>query len=348
MKIQILNFQSHKNTVLDLCPGVNAIIGNSGTGKSSVLRAINWLINNTPTGDDFVSWGGDCVVSISDDDWEVSRIKGKGKNQYAVRRNGAVQVYEGFGRDVPEPIKNLLNMQDFNLRFQYQKPFLIGESSGEVTRYLNRVARLDIIDKAMSNIDSRLRREKNQLDVETSVVEKTDIQLLKFKDVDQIECQVQEVESLDKDIKGQVYRYNGIYDSVKEIKSVQALRVECGKTVKMEKGVAVALVLFEEMRKVQKRFDSLEPLEQSASIIIPEIKRQKAVLKLSLKVGKIVLAINDFDELKSKRVGLKTLIEQLSDTSVNLKGALDYEQKCKTVFSQLMPDVCPLCGQGVK
>jgi exonuclease SbcC len=212
---------------------VNAIVGNSGSGKSSILRAINWLVNNNPAGDDFISWGGDCVVSISEDDWEVSRIKGKGKNQYTLKRNGKIQVYEGFGREVPEPIKKLLNMQDFNLRFQYQKPFLIGESSGEVTRYLNKVARLDIIDKAMSNIDSRLRRERSQLDVEKSVVEKTDLQLLKFKDIDQIEDHVKELESLDKDIRDQTYRYNGIYDSIEEVKSIQSSQLECKKIIKI-------------------------------------------------------------------------------------------------------------------
>jgi len=45
-KISIQNFQSHKKTELDLVDGINVIYGLSQSGKSAILRALNWIIFN--------------------------------------------------------------------------------------------------------------------------------------------------------------------------------------------------------------------------------------------------------------------------------------------------------------
>lgn len=41
--IIIKNFQSHANTELELCDGVNVILGNSDVGKTAILRALGWI-----------------------------------------------------------------------------------------------------------------------------------------------------------------------------------------------------------------------------------------------------------------------------------------------------------------
>ena len=64
-KIQIQNFQSHKETTLKLDPGVNIIVGTTDSGKTSILRALRWVIWNRPSGDDFRSWwGGNTSVEV--------------------------------------------------------------------------------------------------------------------------------------------------------------------------------------------------------------------------------------------------------------------------------------------
>ena len=57
--LQINNFQSHKYSVMELHKGVNVIIGPSDSGKTTILRALRWLVWNRPSGDAFRSdWGG--------------------------------------------------------------------------------------------------------------------------------------------------------------------------------------------------------------------------------------------------------------------------------------------------
>jgi exonuclease SbcC len=51
--VAIKNFQSHKNTNIDFQRnGVNVIVGTSDQGKSAILRAILWAVNNRPMGTD--------------------------------------------------------------------------------------------------------------------------------------------------------------------------------------------------------------------------------------------------------------------------------------------------------
>ena len=52
-KIKIQNYQSHENTELELSPGINVIIGETDRGKTSILRALNWMFSNRPLGEGF-------------------------------------------------------------------------------------------------------------------------------------------------------------------------------------------------------------------------------------------------------------------------------------------------------
>jgi len=51
--LQIQNFQSHKDSLLEFDPGVNVIVGSSDSGKTAVIRALRWLVWNRPSGDAF-------------------------------------------------------------------------------------------------------------------------------------------------------------------------------------------------------------------------------------------------------------------------------------------------------
>ena len=46
-KISVKGFESHEDTVLDdLSPGLNAIVGISNSGKSSIVRALAFISYN--------------------------------------------------------------------------------------------------------------------------------------------------------------------------------------------------------------------------------------------------------------------------------------------------------------
>jgi hypothetical protein len=131
------NFQGHKHTELSFVPGINAIIGSSDNGKTSILRAIRWAYNNRPLGDDFVShWNitekgkllGESSTTLVFDCGSLTRIKTPTRNGYTI---GDVEL-GAIGTDVPKEVTDLFNMTDLNFQDQDDRPFLISESAGDV------------------------------------------------------------------------------------------------------------------------------------------------------------------------------------------------------------------------
>tara|TARA_Y100000310_G_scaffold345185_1_gene462479 strand:+ start:20474 stop:21376 length:903 start_codon:yes stop_codon:yes gene_type:complete len=155
--LSISNFQSHKDSTLEFDRGVNIITGQSDSGKSAILRALNWVVNNKPSGDAFRSnWGGATFVEIELDDTSLYRIKDKKNNDYCHR----TEIFKSFGQDVPDEIKQLINFSPLNMQGQLESPFLLAMSGGEVARYLNKIVHLDVIDKSLFNIGRVLNKER--------------------------------------------------------------------------------------------------------------------------------------------------------------------------------------------
>ena len=50
VKMKLENFQSHENTEIDFDKGFNIIIGESRQGKTAILRALRWVLENRPQG----------------------------------------------------------------------------------------------------------------------------------------------------------------------------------------------------------------------------------------------------------------------------------------------------------
>ena len=146
--LKLKNFQSHEKSSLEFCGGVNCIVGSSDSGKTALLRALNWVINNRPTGDSFRShWGGDTVVDIMLDEQLIRRERTKKTNLYLIdSAYDPKEEFKAFGTDVPEEVTKVLNFSSLNFQNQMDAPFLLSSGAGEVVRYLNQVVDLDVID----------------------------------------------------------------------------------------------------------------------------------------------------------------------------------------------------------
>jgi exonuclease SbcC len=135
--ITLTNFQSHDINFLRLSSGVNVIIGSSDSGKTAILRALNWCVYNRPSGKAHISyWNKDLkdetTVVITKKQGQVLRIRGNDFNGYRIARGDPDDVsvieLEAVGTDVPEEVTKLLNLSEVNIQRQMDRPFLISES----------------------------------------------------------------------------------------------------------------------------------------------------------------------------------------------------------------------------
>ena len=166
--IRIKNIQSHKDTELDFCPGINVIVGSSNNGKTAVLRALYWSIYNRPLGIDTLCshWALDEKGNIKD---EMSVEVKKGNDTLIRRKTKTTNQYilnddelNAIKTDVPPAVNDFYKLNETNIQRQQDAPFLVSSSSGEVAKYFNGIARLDVIDRILSYAEQTKRKERNK------------------------------------------------------------------------------------------------------------------------------------------------------------------------------------------
>lgn len=178
-EIKIRNFQKIKKLDLGLSAGVTTIVGASDRGKSSTIRALKWIAKNTPSGDAFINWDGadKASVQLLFDNHTLQRTKGVSKNYYKFDGN----KYVSFGTGVPDVIEQALNLSDINFQGQHDRMFWFSESAGEVSRQLNKIINLEIIDRTLINLDNQKRKSNQTIKIVKSRIKQAKEQKTNLK-----------------------------------------------------------------------------------------------------------------------------------------------------------------------
>lgn len=187
-KIELTNFQSHKSTTINLDGGFVCIAGRTRSGKSSVLRALNFLFNDTWS-DSFIRTGEKSVkVAVTlDNGIKVAREKGNGLNKITVTNSdGTTKEFNNFGIQAPVEVKKILGIyplvidsdysENINIHMQDDPHFLITKSAPMKTKFINRLTQLHIVDAVNRDITKEVQDNKQSLD-------KVVLEIAKLKEV---------------------------------------------------------------------------------------------------------------------------------------------------------------------
>lgn len=172
--LKLWNFQAHRSLEIEFPPGITTIKGPTDVGKSSVLRALRWLCLNDIGGEEFISWGQtEVVAQLVLDGGRVARRKGK-ENIYKL--NGKIFRAIGAGQ-VPTPIVAVLGLNEINFQRQMDAHFWLASSAPEVSRQLNRVIDLSVIDESLAKAGAFVRSARERVVVTEERLEEKRIAL---------------------------------------------------------------------------------------------------------------------------------------------------------------------------
>lgn len=203
-RIHLKNFQSHRDTTLEFDDGLNIIVGESNHGKTAIMRAIMWVVDNYPLGTDFITAGeNECIVRIKyEDSTYIERgrtLKDTGYYRigYFDDTNGFTETeFRGFTNAVPVEVANLHQMPKVNITkdiethlnvlSQLDAPFLITESPQIKAAAIGRITGTHVIDAAVkkNSFDIRANKaiikdiEKDIKDTENKLAALPDISLI--------------------------------------------------------------------------------------------------------------------------------------------------------------------------
>jgi DNA repair exonuclease SbcCD ATPase subunit len=321
VRVRIQNWQSHEDS--DFAgkeQGVNLLVGTSKVGKSSIIRAFNFLLHNKVPNKDFVRHGKDnAIVTVwFPDGVAVSRIKGK-RNAVEVHYSplhedfplqhphakpsdlfdgGLRLVWDSIGHDgasyAPEVVKALGDPPfdqwhgPVSIAMQKTPDFLLSLSSTELPRAMSEMANLADLEetaKELYTVKDRAGKAAKQAAVRVSKLEDA------LKDYDGLDDEIAYVERLESDMSdvmseaGRIRSMCSLADQYDELLSELSA---AEKAISKAEGVAESLKdadsLSEELLRVQSMLGLADSWDQA---LADEEAARAALVGAEERIGRI-------------------------------------------------------------
>lgn len=333
-QVRIRNFQSHKDTTLTFKPGINLITGNSDCGKSAIMRAFYWAIENT-RGDAFVSsWAtknDECSVTLRTNDNTIKRIKDSKVNGYFLNDS----KFEALKGTVPEQVTKALNLCDAGIQKQLDAPgFLLAMSSGEVSRYINSLVNLTSIDDWLTATKSNSQGlQKNINELEANIRQQQEI-------IDGIP-----------DLESARGKLDGIKADEMKLADLQYRTKELGNQINIFENSDVV-----DCSIINGLVSKVEGLKRELSQIHPEVSRLEDSVTRFTQASKnvsdidVTAIINRIERCQrtlhnigTERSNLETEVSKADQIEGNLNL---WQPAFEEIKKQLDTMVCPLCGRS--
>lgn len=160
-EIRLRNIQNHKKRTIKLDPQVTTFVGATDAGKTAIIRGLGLLCLNDWDACYLSHDKTTCSVGLVIDGHRLVRTKGKRVNLYSL--DG--KKFRAFGNTVPPEIAGLLNVGEENFQNQCDPHFWFNETPGQVSKKLNAIVNLGLIDSTLGNIAADLRKVKIEVDL---------------------------------------------------------------------------------------------------------------------------------------------------------------------------------------
>ena len=348
--LEIKYFQSNQSTKYDFVDGINIITGQSDSGKTSGLRALEKLRKNRPGGLPFrphkpheTKEPTEIIATI--DGVAASRIVSKTINQYKL----GDEVFDVVGTGVPEEITNFLNLSDDTIQGQHDTYFLLQNSAGEVAKKLNKVASLEIIDFVTKEVNSTISENTKDIKGTEKSIEEIEEQLIEYKHLDKVEelintisDQLQKQQKAEEDcerLTSIIITIQETEESIKGLEEWLEIEDEVLPIIEMTNKLKEAQIEEKELQRTIDSITELEKLIQTLSALI--VKEEEANLLLGY--------IKEYNELV---VDLRALQRLILNININTDIILGKEEEIAELTKQAIAliqenEVCPLCGGKV-
>ena len=155
--VNVTNFQIWKDVTLEL-EDFNVIKGSSNSGKSSLVRAINMVLNN----DWHKSWlrqgEKDSTVKIHFTDGTfIKRTRGS-QNLVEIKLNDKdSNTWSGFGNIYPEEVLNFLSISEENCSYQFDQHFFLSLTPTKRALTFGSFSDLQKIDEIINLVQKEIR-----------------------------------------------------------------------------------------------------------------------------------------------------------------------------------------------
>ncbi len=332
-QIELINFMSHRHTVIEPAKGLTVIVGENNTGKSALVSALQVLCRNAP-GDYMVRHGErECVIRVVTDEGDDIRWRRKNRSvSYVI--NG-VDIHR-LGGSVPDELHERLRLglvetdsDPFEIHFGEQKKpiFLLSESaSRRATFFASSSDTIKLIE--MQNLHRRNVQEAKTLESERVRQEALlDARLEKLAPIDDLGRRIDALETQHRDICRAVCAAGQLYETVGHLDAAQ-------QSVSMSLGMAGAAAAL----TPPPLFFLVEPLQR----IIRRMEQEGDAIRMESRRKEVLQHAGEpppFFDIAP----LAALIGQIEGFTLRLEQGRETSEACARLPSPpRMADIAPL------
>lgn len=203
-ELRVKNFHSHKDSIFKFTPGLNAVIGDTQSGKTSgVIRSLILLCKNRPLGgrffSNFAGKSGLSSISATFFDGALISLKKKIKRVDGGDKSVKSTIFHVDGNpysSISDEVVRKLNISDLAIQGYHDGDFLITSSSSEIAKTINSYTKLDVADKWISVARSRLKLVRSKISEKIDERKKAKKELRKYRFLDDVVENFDEVKAL--------------------------------------------------------------------------------------------------------------------------------------------------------
>lgn len=339
VEVTLINFQGHKNTVVNFdMNALNALIGESDNGKTSILRCIKWVLYNDPKGSEFIKRGetfceGTIVFSNGTRITRSRTVASAGKYEIYDGVTGKTESYAGFSHNVPMEVYNAHQMPkievgkeelSLNIAEQLDGPFMLSQSAGDRAALIGKITGVQVVDEAIKLASGEIINMQRGAKTLDKDIEQDENKLTMFTDLDV---------KLDA-IKMGEYILEEIAKADKELTQLQHLQQDINTFNHYLETETLHYAQFGCLDDVSNLVDKID-LEQEKYLSNLLLRQNYFMSEQGIVAEqKILKALPDFDKLKAYR-------DEIYTESVNLRelDMIAYENNVSTKQIEIESDI---------
>jgi len=337
-QLEIKNFQSHRDTCLDFVPGVNVIVGKSQSGKTAILRALQWVCFNRPRGNRFVSIFSKNKRAFAkvefDNEVIVELSKTKNETIYSLKKKGEGKVFKKFSSDVPDLVREAINLGSINIQNQLEEPFLVLDNGGRIAQEIAKITQIEKVDKWLSALNSMYLKTNQNVKFLKKEKEEISKKLKKLKNLDVVQERLQAGEKIERKLNLSYQKWRFLSDWLNEFEMIK-LEIEKLSSLELidEKRKKIDLI-FDEYRELMNKLLLFNEFLKCCDLIFDLENKLEIVEKGETIVQKLCELIEK-EDIFAQILEIEDIIKEKEDELFNLKQRyIEMLRKAKR---------CPFC-----
>lgn len=370
-KLELKNFQTHEDLVLEFTEGISVVFGPTDCGKSSIRRAIEFLCDiNVCSGLRKEGTKQTSVKGWFSNGAVVTRVKSASINRYILEQDGKEQTFDAIGKSAPAEIKEAIGIYPLevdgdqiylNSVPQISLPFLLDKSGTFRMKLFNQLTGNDVLDKLFVSFNKDILRFKRTLKEGNEKLPELATELEKKEcEKEQLEFKYKKTQKLVGQIKDQQTELDNLLKTKELYSSLLAKLNETNH--KLNELNIPQDIDFKGLTEKIEGCDTLKTLSNALESLQTQIKT------VDTKIGEIVYPELNVDEIEDKIKTLDILNDLCYNLDKNLESGKLTDKKIEKVVIELNEGKaeyktklfeakeCPTCGgvmteeclQGIK